>query len=46
MNEVNAHNPVSKTSKNLAKKPKKKSPKSKQNKGYGEGNVKGHPGWA
>ena len=42
MNELNAHNPPSK---DIAKKPKKKKPGDKLNKGYGEGNVKGHPKW-
>ena len=41
--EVNVHNQMSK---DIAKKPKKKSPKTKENKGWGEGNIKGHPGWA
>ena len=43
-NFVNAHNGVQKT-KLIVKKNKKKKAGSKENKGHGEGNVKGHPEW-
>ena len=42
-NEVNAPNPPST---NTAKKNKKTKGINWQNKGTGEGNVKGHPNWA